>query len=118
MDRLIALSLVFVSCALFVPSEKQEGGDFTYHDPSAASVQLVGDWNEWGGITGPKGTLDPAEGLMEISNGFWSGSTPAGLSRGRYRYAFLVNGCEFQRDPLNPVGAEFRGNPVSLLIVD
>lgn len=118
MDRLIALSLVFCSCALFVPAERDDGGQLIWHDPSAASVQLVGDWNLWGGLAGPSGTLDPLSGRMEYSEGAWRGSLPDTLSRGRYRYAFLVNCNEFHRDPGNPLPAEFRGNPVSLLIID
>lgn len=118
MDRLIALSLVFCSCALFVPAERENGGDLVWHDPSAATVQLIGDWNLWGGLAGAEGTLNPLAGRMEFSDGFWRGAPPDTLSRGRYRYAFLVNGCEFQRDPGNPLGAEFRGNAVSLLIID
>ena len=118
MDRLIALSLVFCSCALFIPAEKEDGGQLTYHDPSAAVVQLVGDWNQWGGLAGPTEVLDPLCGVMELSEGYWRGSPPDGLARGRYRYAFLVNGYLLQRDPLNPIGAEFRGSPVSMLIID
>lgn len=118
MDRLIALSLVFCSCAIFVPAEKEDGSELLWHDPSAASVQLVGDWNLWGGLAGPAGTLDPLCGRMEYSEGFWRGAPPDTLSRGRYRYAFLVNGCELQRDTENPQVAQFRGNPVSLFIID
>jgi hypothetical protein len=118
MDRLIALSLVFCSCAFFVPAEREDGSEMIWHDPSAASVQLVGDWNLWGGLAGADGTLDPLCGRMEYSGGNWRGSFPDTLSRGRYRYAFLVNGSQFQRDMDNPQVAEFRGNPVSLLIID
>lgn len=118
MDRLIALSLLLCSCSLFVPAARDDSGGMVFHYPAAASVQLVGDWNEWGGITGPAGILDPNLGLMESEGGFWRGSPPEDLARGRYRYAFLVNGHELHRDPLNPRTTEFRGSRVSLLIID
>jgi hypothetical protein len=89
-----------------------------FHYPAAASVQLVGDWNHWGGITDAAGTVDPVTGAMELSDGFWRGAPPEDLARGRYRYAYLVNGHELHSDPLNPRSAEFRGSRVSLLIID
>ncbi len=49
MDRLIALSLLLCSCSLFVPAARDDAGGMVFHYPAAASVQLVGDWNEWGG---------------------------------------------------------------------
>jgi len=118
MDRLIALSLVLCSCALFVPAEREDGNQLVWFDPSASSVQLVGDWNQWGGLAGPSGTLNPLCGRMAYSEGYWKAEVPDTLSRGRYRYAFLVNCSTLQGDPANPIAADFRGNPVSLLIID
>jgi len=89
-----------------------------FHYPCAASVQLIGDWNEWGGLTGASGIIDPRAGAMTLLEGYWQGSLPDGLARGRYRYAFLVNGSEFCVDPLNPVAADFMGHRVSVLIID
>ncbi len=118
MDRLIALSLLLCSCALFVPAEKQEDSGVYFHCPWASSVQLVGDWNQWGALTGSVGTVDPRCGLMEKDGDIWRGSLPDDLGRGRYRYAFLINGVELQHDPLNPEQTVFRDKRVSLLIVD
>jgi 1,4-alpha-glucan branching enzyme len=118
MDRLISLSLLFCSCAVFVPAERKHSEQFVYYDPSAAIVQLVGDWNQWGGLAAPSETLDPREGEMEFSGGFWLGTLPDGISRGRYRYAFLVNGSEIVSDPRNPRTAVYSGDTVSLLILD
>lgn len=118
MDRLIALSLLLCSCALFVPAEKQDSDVTCFYCPWASSVQLVGDWNQWGGLTGSVGTVDPRCGLMEKDGDFWKGSPPDDMDRGRYRYAFLINGVELQFDPLNPEQTEFMGSRVSLLIVD
>lgn len=118
MDRLIALSLLFCSCSLFVPAERESGGQLVLHDPAAATVQLVGDWNRWGGLEDPGGLSDPRSGAMEYSGGYWRGAPPPDLERGRYRYAFLVNGGELRRDPANPETALYRGHTVSLLVID
>ncbi|PIE53122.1 hypothetical protein CSA37_03205 [Candidatus Fermentibacteria bacterium] len=118
MDRLIALSLLFCSCAVFIPAEKPEGEDALYHCPWAASVQLVGDWNSWGGMTGPLGIVDPRSGLMEQNGEYWTLDFPSDLRRGCYRYGFLINGTELVHDPLNPDEAVFKNSRVSLLTVD
>jgi len=55
---------------------------------------------------------------MEFSGGYWRGAPPPDLERGRYRYAFLVNGGELRRDPANPETALYRGYTVSLLVID
>jgi hypothetical protein len=118
MDRLIALSLLLCSCAVFVPAEKTQSDGMQFHYPSAARVQLVGDWNNWGGVTGVLGLVDPSCGIMEARNGVWVGSVPDDLDRGIYRYAFLVNGTQFFPDPLNPERADFDGHVVSVLLID
>ena len=120
MDRLIALSLVFCffSCAVFVPADLAETDQFVFHDPAAGKVQLIGDWNDWGGLTSSIGVVDPSIGVMENENGIWAISSPDDLEKGRYRYAFLVNGIQFFPDPINPERTIFLEHEVSVFIVD
>jgi hypothetical protein len=74
--------------------------------PKAASVSLVGDFNDW----------DPARSPMRTAHGVWATVVP--LAPGRYRYAFLVNGVEWRADPGAPaaIDDEF-GTPSSVVTV-
>lgn len=120
MDRLIALSLLFFSssCAVFVPAERADTDQLMFHYPEAGKVQLIGDWNNWGGITGAIGIVDPACGIMDNNNGTWVASPPDDLERGRYRYAFLVNGSQYFSDSMNPDRTVFSEHEVSILFID
>jgi hypothetical protein len=60
--------------------------------PRAASVALVGDFNDWSETATP---MARAEG-----NGLWSVTVP--LEPGRYRYSFLVDGTRWEPDPEAP----------------
>lgn len=88
------------------------GGDrpdvfqFVLVAPQAASVSLVGDFNDW----------DPARAPMRTADGVWATVVP--LAPGRYRYAFLVNGVEWRADPGAPraMDDEF-GAPSSVVTV-
>ncbi len=62
--------------------------------PQAASVSLVGDFNDW----------DPARSPMQTAHGVWA--TVVSLAPGRYRYAFLVNGVEWRADPGAPAAKD------------
>ncbi len=115
---LLIIIISFFSCAVFTPAERVSSEDFVYFDSSASKVQLIGDWNNWGGLTGDTQFLDPSCAVMEKNNGVWVISVPDNLRRGRYRYAFLVNGVRFEHDPLNPVRDVFQQNEVSVFIVD
>jgi hypothetical protein len=74
--------------------------------PQAASVSLVGDFNDW----------DPSRAPMRTAHGIWATAVP--LVAGRYRYAFLVNGVEWRADPAAPnaIDDEF-GTPSSVVTV-
>lgn len=76
--------------------------------PRAASVSLVGDFNDWNETATP---MTRAEG-----NGLWSVTVP--LTPGRYRYAFLLDGTRWQPDPEAPraLGDDF-GRPNSVVTV-
>jgi hypothetical protein len=76
--------------------------------PQAASVSLVGDFNDW----------DPARSPMRTAEGRGIWATVVQLAPGRYRYAFLVNGVEWRADPGAPraMDDEF-GTPSSVVTV-
>lgn len=74
--------------------------------PQAASVSLVGDFNDW----------DPARSPMQTAHGVWATVVP--LAPGRYRYAFLVNGSEWRADPGAPAAKDDEfGTPSSVVTV-
>jgi hypothetical protein len=74
--------------------------------PQAASVTLVGDFNDW----------DPARSPMQTAHGVWA--TVVRLAPGRYRYAFLVNGVEWRADPSAPAAQDDEfGTPSSVVTV-
>lgn len=75
--------------------------------PRAASVSLVGDFNDWNPARTP---------LRAATDGVWSTVLP--LAPGRYRYAFLVNGVEWQADPAAPAALDDEfGTPSSVVTV-
>ena len=73
------------------PKQTKEGVIFSYYDPVAHDVQLVGDFSNW----------EPAENIMvqEKKNKIWKGVIP--LSPGTYQYKFIVDG-KWKIDPYNP----------------
>ena len=82
------------------PRQTKEGVLFSYFDPSARDVQLVGDFSDW----------EPLHNSMTQDQGkhIWSGIIP--LETGSYQYKFIVDG-EWKIDPDNaevvttPMGA-------------
>lgn len=62
---------------------------FTYHDDSAESVFLVGDFNDW--------NRDSTE-FKQNDEGLWQAEIPCQPS-GKYRYKFLVNSERWMEDP-------------------
>jgi hypothetical protein len=77
--------------------------------PTAQSVAVVGDFNNWG--------LNDTALVAENHNGVWSVS--ASVKAGVHRYAFLVNGKQYVADPTAPrsSGDDF-GMPSSALVVE
>jgi hypothetical protein len=83
-----------------------EALQFVLVAPQAASVALVGDFNDW----------DPARAPMQTAHGVWA--TAIRLAPGRYRYAFLVNGVEWRADPSAPAAKDDEfGTPSSVVTV-
>ncbi len=116
----IVILLVLVSgCSLFIPMEKpaESGGKLVLWMPEASSVQVLADWNDWGGYVSAGGILNPLSGNMEKDDtGFWTIDI-SGLSGGVYRYVFLVNGYRWIRDPVNPETAVFEDRTVSTIMI-
>ncbi len=76
--------------------------------PGAVTVSLVGDFNDW--------SVEATPMLASAGHGVWAVTIP--LAPGRYRYAFLVDGSRWLRDPAAPpaLDNEF-GPPNSVLTV-
>jgi chromosome partitioning protein len=73
------------------PRQTKEGVLFSYYDPSARDVRLVGDFSDW----------EPLENSMIQEQGkhIWTVKVP--LDVGTYQYKFIVDG-EWRVDPGNP----------------
>ncbi len=86
---------------------RSDSYQFVLVAPQAASVALVGDFNDW----------DPARSPMRATHsGLWATIVP--LPPGRYHYAFLVNGVEWRRDPAAPAALDDDfGAPSSVVTV-
>lgn len=80
---------------------------FVFVDRSAASVELVGDFNEW------------ARGSTTLQRsgapGVWAVSVP--LSPGRHEYAFIINGSRWVADPLAVKSTDDFGTESSVIRV-
>jgi len=87
-------------------TSKADTLQFVLVAPQAASVALVGDFNDW----------DPARSPMQTAHGVWA--TVVRLAPGRYRYAFLLNGVEWRADPGAPAAKDDEfGTPSSVVTV-
>jgi len=114
----VSALLLTISCAALTPAGRpDDGAVLRLYRPGASKVQVVGDWNDWGGTLVPGGVLDPDAGIMEREgDGWWRASPRPG--RGRYRYAFVVDGSVWIADPRNPETAFFGDLRVSVLVTD
>ena len=89
---LAAALALLVAGAAFAGVSKVDGGiEFTFDDPSAGSVSLTGDFNNWN---------MNAEPLTQDADGVWR--VVLDLQPGQYEYKFVVNGSEWIADPENP----------------
>jgi hypothetical protein len=89
-------------------TEPSEVVQFVLVAPQAATVAVVGDFNDW----------DPARTPLHVTagGGVWSVNLP--LRPGPHQYAFVVDGKEWRPDPAAPraVTDDF-GAPNSVIIV-
>ena len=116
---IILLLILTAGCSLFVPMQKpveQDNRLFLWL-PGASSVQVLSDWNDWGGSVAAGGIINPLSGRMEKDeNGIWTIDIED-LPGGVYRYAFYVNGYKWIRDPVNPETAVFGSRTVSIIMI-
>ncbi len=100
----LLLSLGIIGCGGgpggFVPSDIEGGGPeitaegvlFTFIDPKAERVVIVGDFNNW------STTADPL--LNRAGEGTWTIRIP--LQPGRYEYKYIIDGKKWTPDLWNP----------------
>lgn len=81
---------------LLAPHNDRGRHRFTYHNDSARSVALVGDFNNWDAASHP---------CCCDNHGNWVAEVDA-LPRGRYGYKFLVDAESWVDDPANGVKAD------------
>lgn len=115
----VILMLILCSCGLLTPVEQPqtEKRSLVLWMPGASSVQVLADWNEWGGAVAAGGIIDPTAGDMTRGeDGFWTLDI-SHLRGGSYRYVFLVNGHSWLPDRGNPLTSEFQGQTVSLIMI-
>lgn len=90
------------------PSGGSRGFQFVVVEPRAATVYLVGDFNDWDATRTP---MQRAAG-----DGLWSAAIS--LPPGRYRYAFLIDGRRWLADPGAPNARDDDyGTPSSVVTV-
>lgn len=111
--------VLLCGCSAFTPATVSPGSrGLRLVHPGASRVQVLSDWNCWGGAEGATGRFEPwIDGMVETAPGEWTASIPEGLPRGRYRYAFLVDGHRILPDPLCSERSVWNGHEVSLLVV-
>jgi len=80
---------------------------FVFVDPGAASVTLVGDFNEW--------TRGATELKRSGAPGVWAVSVA--LTPGRHEYAFIINGSRWVADPLAVKASDDFGTESSVIRV-
>ncbi len=99
------------------PHSTDKGIFFQYDAPSAKSVNLAGNFNNWAGTQG-SGRFDPTIDPMtdEDGDGIWE--IYKELRPGRYQYKYVIdNGTRWVLDPSNPDQGEEGGFVNSLIIV-
>lgn len=80
---------------------------FVFVDSGAASVALVGDFNEW--------TKGATELKRSGAPGVWI--TSVALTPGRHEYAFIINGARWVADPLAVKSSDDFGTESSVIRV-
>ena len=83
--------------------------EFVFVNPSASSVSIVGDFNDWEEGGSPLQRVKKGEGV-------WAITIP--LAPGRYHYTFVVDGTKWVADPSAPRTLEDDfGRPNSVITV-
>lgn len=84
-------SVPLISAASVDDAERAVPVQFVLDLPSAHTVSVVGDFNDW--------TVDQAP-MQKFANGAWSITLP--VKPGRHEYAFVVDGTKWMADPRAP----------------
>jgi 1,4-alpha-glucan branching enzyme len=90
-----------------VRSAAGEPTQFVLVAPEAASVAVVGDFNDWSFSATPL--------ARQAGDGMWWVTLP--LRPGRYRYAFVVDGTRWRSDPNAPAAEDEFGRPNSVVTI-
>ena len=108
-------SCSYIDKSVESPVLKEGTVEFRYTSSSARTLQVAGDWNNWGDGDAEQGEV--LVGLMEKGKrDIWS--LKQELPPGRYRYYFLLNETQRILDPANPrVADDPWGGKANLLIV-
>lgn len=119
---LIILMMSALSCAGYLEealdSPVIDGGEVTFRfmSRSARTVQVAGDWNNWGEGDAETGEVLVGAMLEAEREGVWE--LTVRLRPGRYRYRFLVDETVWALDPGNQrVTDDPKGGKANLLIV-
>lgn len=80
---------------------------FVFVAPDARSVSIVGDFNDWSFSATPL-EQQPGDGLWWVT---------LSLPPGRYRYAFVVDGTRWRKDPNSPAAEDEFGRPNSVVTI-
>lgn len=105
MNRIIFLFAAPCLALLFALPCAAAERTFRYEDPSAAKVEIVGDFNKW-----------EAAPMTRDASGVWT--LTLDLPPGVYGYKFLVNGEVWTLDPANPARTTVAGIENSSVTVD
>ncbi|MBD3179326.1 MAG: hypothetical protein GF417_06830, partial [Candidatus Latescibacteria bacterium] len=89
---------------------------FRLHYPGAGTVNLAGDFNQW---CNPSGScIDTGIDPMSDTNGDSIWVLEKKLSQDYHEYKFVVDGCQWLSDPLNPDTNPSRNNNSVLVVTD
>ena len=101
-------SLPVVAVSSLANAERAVPVQFVLDLPSAASVSVVGDFNDW--------TIDQAP-MQKFASGAWSVTIP--VKPGRHEYAFVVDGKKWMADPRAAKARDNDfGKPGSVIVVN
>jgi hypothetical protein len=106
-SRMLRPEVVITVPAVSAAAEGQQATQFVLIAPEAASVSVVGDFNDW--------SLSATPLVRQAKDGVWWVTVP--LQPGRYRYAFLVNGQDWRVDPNAPAAEDEFGRPNSVVTI-
>ena len=107
---LLLLSLFLISSVSASLPKKAKGGiEFSYENPSAEAVFLVGEFNNW-----EHGNSDKAMALTKNEDGLWWIVVP--LRPGRYKYKFVIDDTKWEKNPSGEDANDADNN--SLIVVE